>query len=103
MQDEEGKEAVIARADAPTREWAVMIKVKHAMLAHATELGGLVALTRKRQGDKLSRMAGSIVAAASTGTPISALIADHQEWWQRGSPTKKPTPKAAPMNASALV
>ena len=68
---------------------------------------GLVESTRRRQADKLHKMAGEMLAVAASapdggrrllGTPGAT---DHEEWWIRG--TKKPLPRSPPVDVSAVV
>ena len=93
---------------------------------------GLVAATRKRQAEKLSKMAEQIVQAASGGPagakgvlgpgavglggaavggansaspPGRSLpkLMDHSEWWERKSPTKKTRAPKSPLKLGAMV
>ena len=63
---------------------------------------GLRLSTQRRQDGRLAKMAASIVATASTGTPdrLQHHI-DHAEWWERSPSPKKG--KRAPVNRAAMV
>lgn len=62
---------------------------------------GLLEASRKRQQQRLAKMAGSIVAAhAAEGAKAGT---DHAEWWQKGSPEKKKKHHRAPVNLKAMV
>ena len=57
---------------------------------------GLVEGTRRRQGEKLTSMAGKMLAAAASSPDGGRLLLApdgthdprHDEWWMRGSPKK---------------
>ena len=67
---------------------------------------GLVTASKRRQGERLARMAGTIVAAAASDAPARlGVIDDHSEWWERGvsPPMRRGKPKAAPIDMASIV
>jgi hypothetical protein len=66
--------------------------------------GGLVLASRRRQEERLRRMAGSIVAAATVSGESPSALVPLDEWWERGVVHKpRPPPTRSPVDRRTVV